>query len=443
MEVIVKIFLLIKGLAFNTVFLVQEPGDATPESIELTYLDHLRTWLVSHNVSENYADMVKLFIVFGTIILLALLADWVARRIFLAIVAKVAAKTNTVLDDMLVENKVFHRLANLAPAAVVYYAIKVPLAGFPEIMGFVHKTCELYIVVMSLMVVLAFLRALNDMYNTLEVSKTRPIKGYIQITKIILYVVVTLVLISVLWDLDLGKLFVGLGTMTAVLMFIFKDVILGLIASIQLSANDILRPGDWIEMPSRKADGIVKDISLTTVKVQNFDNTVTTIPTYSLVSDSFTNWRGMQESEGRRIKKSIFIDMKSIQFYNDQMLANLKANPIVSKSFDMTDYLENDSNFVSGLDKEHRTLTNLGLFRAYLEAYLRSLPSIHPEMTLMVRYLQPTENGLPVEIVAFSKEKSGNLYEKLQSELYDHILATLPVFNLKVFQRPTSFTSNE
>jgi len=223
-----------------------------------------------------------------------------------------------------------------------------------------------------------------------------------------------------------------------VLMFIFKDTILGLVASIQLSANDMLRPGDWIEMPSRKADGVVQDINLTTVKVQNWDKTVTTIPTYTLVSDSFTNWRGMEESEGRRIKKSINIDMKSVKFYTEEMMTNLEKNTVVAKNFDVKKYIAEASVAdEAGNDATHRTMTNLGLFRAYLESYLKGIALIHPEMTQLVHYLQPGEFGLPLEMVAFSKEKAGIPYEKLQCDIYDHILAMLPLFELRVFQRPT------
>ena len=253
--------------------------------------------------------------------------------------------------------------------------------------------------------------------------------------KIILYLLAGIFIISIINGSKPIAMLAGLGAMAAVLMFIFKDPILGLVASIQLSVNDMLRPGDWIEMPSRKADGIVQDISLTTVKVQNWDQTVTTIPTYSLVSDSFTNWRSMTESEGRRIKRSVFIDMKSVNFYSDKLLAKLSKHKILAKNFDVQKYVSETQENIK--DPEHRTLTNLGMFRAYLEAYLRNNPLIHPEMTILVHYLQPAENGLPLEIIAFSKEKEAIPFEKLKSDLIDHILAILNEFDLKIFQRPT------
>jgi miniconductance mechanosensitive channel len=406
-------------------------------------LDSLRAWLISLGVNDLYADAVKLIIVFSIIVILALLADWVANRIFLAIVAKVAKRTETEFDDTLVKNKVFHRLANLFPGIVVFYSISLPLADYPHVLSFLHKTCEVYLVVVGVLAIMAFINSINEHYQTLPMSKIRSIKGYLQVIKIVLYVIETLLIISIIWNLNIGRLFTGLGAMAAVLMFVFKDSILGLVASIQLSANDMLRPGDWIEMPSRKADGVVTDISLTAVKVQNWDKTVTTIPTYSLVSDSFTNWRGMEEAEGRRFKKAINIDMKSIHFFSENVIERISNNPVIAKNFDVKAYLANSDNFISEKDPAHQTPTNLGLLRAYLEAYLTNMPIIHKEMTLLVHYLQPNENGLPVEIIAFSKEKAGKPYELLQSEIYDHILAILPEFDLKVFQRPTSFSSNE
>ncbi len=434
-----EFFLRLLSIQSGTVDLAEKKiSEAVSAKVRL--LDLFEQWLVNHGVGVAYADFVKLLIVFSIIAILAFFADWVLRRTFLAVVAQIAKKTETVFDDMLVDNKVFHRLANLAPAVVIYYSINLPLADSPAIVLFVQKICKLYLVIMALMTVMAFIKAVNDMYLTLLIAKTRSIKGYLQVLKIIIYIIVTLVLISILWGINIGGLFAGLGAMTAVLMFVFKDTILGLVASIQLSANDMLRPGDWIEMPSRKADGIVQDISLTTVKVQNWDKTVTTIPTYTLVSDSFTNWRGMEEAEGRRIKKSIYIDMKSVRFYTDNILDKLAKNKIIAKNFDVQKHVGGAQiDTGAAKDPEHRTLTNLGIFRAYLESYLKNIPVIHDNMTLLVHYLQPNENGLPLELIAFSKEKAGKPFEMLQSDIYDHILAILPEFEISVFQRPTSY----
>ena len=400
----------------------------------LFYVDMLRNWLIQHGINAGLADMFKMIIVFALIIGLAFLADFIVKRIILAIVYRIAKRTETVLDDILVEKKVFHRLALFAPALVIFYTIGLPLAEFPGLLKFLQDTTQASMIVIGLMTLLAFVNALQEMYLTLPVSKNHSIKGYLQVLKIILYLFATIFIISAYIDEPPTKLLTGLGAMTAVIMFVFKDTILGLVASIQLSVNDMLRPGDWIEMPSRKADGTVLDISLTTIKVQNWDKTITTIPTYSLIADSFTNWRGMEEAEGRRIKKAIHIDMKSVKFYSDKMLEKLSKNPIIAKNFDVREFV---SQAQESEAPEHRTLTNLGVFRAYMENYLKNIPVIHDEMTLLVHYLQPTENGLPLEIVAFSKEKAGKPFEMLQCQLFDHILAVLPEFELKVFQRPT------
>ena len=400
----------------------------------LRYVDMLKNWLIQHGINAGLADLFKLLIVFAAIIGLAFIADFLVKRIILAIVYRIAKRTETLLDDILVEKKVFHRFALFAPALVIFYSIGLPLAEYPGLLKFMQDITQVSMIIIGLVTVLAFINALQEMYLTLPISKNHSIKGYLQVVKIILYLFAAIFSISAINDTSPMTLLAGLGAMAAVLMFVFKDTILGLVASIQLSVNDMLRPGDWIEMPSRKADGNVLDISLTTIKVQNWDKTITTIPTYALVTDSFTNWRGMEEAEGRRIKRALNIDMKSIKFYSDKMLEKLSKDPIIAKNFDVKKYV---SEAQVSEAPEHRTLTNLGVFRAYLEAYIKNLPVIHDEMTQLVHYLQPTENGLPLEIIAFSKEKAGKPFEVLQSEIIDHILAVIPEFELKVFQRPT------
>lgn len=402
----------------------------------LNMLDVLEKWLESHGVNPFYADAVKVTIVFAAIIVLAFLANWVTKRIFLSVVARVAKKTETVFDDILVERKVFHRLAHLAPLLVIYYSIALPLAEFPHLLDFIHRITELLITLVSLSVIMAFVNAVQDYFLTLPASKSHSIKGYLQVLKIVVYAVTAIIIISIIFKIDPFRLVSFLGASVAVLMFVFKDTILGLVASIQLSVNDMLRPGDWIEMPSRKADGIVQDISLTTVKIQNWDKTITTVPTYSLVSDSFTNWRGMEESEGRRVKKSINIDMTSVVFYSEEMLGRLNGNIIVSNIFDAKKYISEAQPTDKTSDKQDiKAITNLGLFRAYMEAYLTQLPVLHPEMNFLVHYLQSTEHGLPLEIVFFSRLKDGKSFERIQAEIYEHILALLPEFGLRVYQR--------
>jgi miniconductance mechanosensitive channel len=287
----------------------------------------------------------------------------------------------------------------------------------------------------------AFLNSIYDIYQGFEVSKSKPIKGYLQVFKIILFLIGAIFVISMLIGRSPLYLLTGLGAFSAVLLLIFRDPILGLVGGIQISANDMVRPGDWIVMNKSGADGVVTDISLTTVKVQNWDKTITTIPTYSLVSESFVNWRGMEESGGRRIKRSINIDMNSVKFASPEQLTQLKKIKLVNnylqkKEKELATYNEknniDDEVLVNG-----RRQTNLGVFRAYVAEYLKSNSNINQDMTFLVRQLQPGESGIPIEIYVFSKVQEWAKYEDIQSDIFDHLLATIPEFGLQVFQNPS------
>lgn len=389
----------------------------------LRLVDYLKNLLIEWGVSAYFANIFKVTIVFLAILLLAWVANFIAKRIILGVLHAVAKRSKTTWDDILFERKVFNRLSHIAPAAVIYHSVKLPLAGYPGFMEFIQTLCSVYMIIVSLMVLLSFLDALHDIYLTLPVSKERTIKGYIQVVKIILYIVTTIVIISVLSGVPAKSLFTGLGAMAAVLMLVFKDTILGLVASIQLSANDMLKPGDWIEMPAKKADGTVIDISLTTVKVQNWDKTIVTIPTYTLVSESFTNWRGMEQSEGRRIKKTFNIDVNTVRFCDEEMIAKFRKSPLL------------DGFFETNTEKE---FTNLTVLRYYIEEYLRRYPLTNIDMSILAT-ITATEggNGISVQYVAFLKEKAGGPFEKHQSAIFEHILATLKDFDLKIFQAPT------
>jgi miniconductance mechanosensitive channel len=291
------------------------------------------------------------------------------------------------------------------------------------------------------MVVYSFLNAVNDIYCNYEISRQRPIKGYLQVIQIILTIFVVISIIATLFDRPIWPLITGLGAMTAVLILVFKDSILGLVASILISTNDMVRIGDWIEMPQYGADGDVVDISLTTVKVQNWDKTIATIPTYALISDSFKNWRGMSESGGRRIKRAIRIDMNSIKFCDPAMLDRFEKYQLI------TDYVKSRRQEIAEYNETHkidasylvngRNMTNVGTFRAYIAAYLKKHPKIHQEMTFLIRHLPPGRDGLPIEIYVFSNDQVWANYEAIQADIFDHILAVLPYFDLTIFQDPT------
>jgi miniconductance mechanosensitive channel len=286
------------------------------------------------------------------------------------------------------------------------------------------------------------LDAANDIYNSYEISKTRPIKGFIQVAKIFLYVVYAIILITVLFLRTKGfGWLAGLGAFSAVLLLVFKDPILGFAGGIQLATNDMLRIGDWIEMPKYNADGTVMDITITTVKVQNWDKTITTIPTYFLVSDSYKNWRGMQESGARRIRRHILIDLTSIKFCTVEMLERYSQYEYVKDYINRTEneirFYNEEKNVDPTVMINGRRQTNIGVFRAYLTSFLKNNPNLHQDLSLMVRQLQPTDTGLPLEIYAFSKEQDWEKFEDIQSDIFDHVLAGIKYFDLQLFQSPS------
>ncbi len=375
------------------------------------------------------------------IILLAWLVDLLTRRILLVILGRIIRRTKTRWDDALLDRKFLQRIAHLAPAMVVSLGAPMVFTGMETTLLVIHKSVGIFVAVIGLLAFFSFLDGLLDIYRTYEVSKNRPIKGYLQVVKIVVGIAVGIYIFSALMNRSPVVLLGGLGAMTAVLLLIFKDTILGFVASIQLTGNDMIRMGDWISMPKYGADGDVIDLTLTTVKVQNWDKTITTIPTYALVSQSFQNWRGMDESGGRRIKRAVNIDMTSIEFCTDEMVDRFRrfrilGGYIAEKEKEITEWNSaqavNEEALVNG-----RRMTNVGTFRAYVTEYLRNHPQVKQEMTCMVRQLKPGEDGLPIEIYAFSSDQRWVQYEGIQADIFDHILAVLPQFGLRIFQNPT------
>ncbi|MFT6337159.1 MAG: miniconductance mechanosensitive channel [Saprospiraceae bacterium] len=404
-------------------------------------LDIVRNWIINQGMESPTADIIARVLVFISIILLSLIAYWIAKHFILKGVTDIIGRTETQWDDEILRKKVFNRLAHLAPAIVLYMFSSVPFVGYDWITILIDGAVLIFIIIIVLLAMDAFLNAFLAIYNTYEVSNRIPIKGFIQVFKIIIYFTSTIFIISVLLNKTPVILFSSLGALTAVLMFIFKDSILGFVAGIQLSANRMVANGDWISMPKYGADGDIIEIALTTVKVQNWDKTITTIPTYALITESFKNWRGMSDSGGRRIKRSISLDMNTIQFCNEEMLNRFSKIQFISsyiekKKIELTNKNTqehvDDSSLVNG-----RRMTNIGTFRAYVEAYLRQNPMISKEMTFLVRQLAPTEHGLPIEIYVFSKDQAWANYENIQSDIFDHILAVVPEFDLRVFQDPS------
>lgn len=409
-----------------------------------TILSEIQQWLESIGLGSETAEIIKIILLVIVVIILAYLADIITKKILVGSIKRIVKKSKTQWDDILVQRKVIHRISHLAPALVIYYAAKVGLTGVSELSSVVETGVYIYLILIIMLTLDAFLSALHDIYLTLPISNERPIKGYIQVTKIVIHSVGIILIIARLLGKDPTAIFASLGALAAVLILVFRDTILGFVSSIQLSANQMVKPGDWISMPSRNADGIVQDITVNTVKVKNWDKTISTIPTWALINESFQNWKGMTESKGRRIARSIYIDIKSIEFCSDEMLERFKKFRLIN------DYINEKQQEIEAFNKEmgitdddtvsRRRLTNVGVFRKYIEEYLFKHPKIHPDelpYIVMVRHLQPTERGLPIQVYAFSKEYQWKMYEKVQADIFDHILAVVPEFELRVFQSPS------
>jgi len=389
---------------------------------------------LSYSMASLLSTLALVFIV----LFLSWLANLIAKNVILSIVTRIVKKTSSTWDDIFLEQKVFTRLSHLAPALVIWFMAGWALKEYPLWLIRVHKLSYIYMVIAGTVVLSSFIEAWHKIYNTLEISQHRHIKGYVQLVKIFVYLLAVLVIVSVVFKKDILTLLAGLGAMAAVLILVFKDTLLGLVGSIQLSANDMLKIGDWITIPGRSVDGLVTDITLYTVKIQNFDMTIITVPTYSLVNESFQNWKGMEAAGVRQIKRSINIDMTSIRFPDEELLKKFKRLPflrdyIISLDKNYKDLAEDD-----GPDPLHpMILTNLGIFRSYAENYLQNHPSIDQSRIIVVRHRPAEGSGLPLELYAFSKLNQFISYENVQSEIFEHLIAVLNEFSLKVFQQPT------
>ena len=376
-------------------------------------------------------------IAFVSLLVVGILLYFLARFIISKTVNVLIKKTPSKYDDLLVKNKVFIRICLLIPAILVKYYLNDAMPDFPGAVTIITKITKIYEITVYASILMALVNAAHELYNSFESSKLKPIEGLVQVIKGIIIAVSVLLITTFLLGKSLSSIIIGLGTISAVLLLIFQDSIKGFVGSIQLSINDMLRIGDWIVMG--QADGTVLEINLTSVKVQNWDNTITTIPTYTLVSAPFTNWRGMSESGGRRIARSINIDVNTIRYCTPEMLEKYKHYALVKdyiteKEADILEY--NKANNIDTSEiMNGRQQTNLGIFRAYIKAYLNNNPKLNHNLTMMVRQLQPTEFGVPLQIYAFSSDKQWTNYEEIQSDIFDHIISAAPMFDLKIYQK--------
>jgi len=401
----------------------------------------LDNMFLNMGMGENLAYFLRTIIIVSVVALLSWLSYLLARFVINRIVTVIVRRTRFKWDDIFLDAHVFTKLSHIAPALVIWFMADWALAEYTGWLSFIQELTYLYMIIAGTMVVFAFIDAWHQIYNEWPISNHRHIKGYVQVAKIIVGFIAVLIIISVVFNKEISTLIAGLGAMAAVLILVFKDTILGLVASIQLSSNKMVKVGDWVSMPSKGADGTVMDITLNTVKIQNFDKTIVTVPTYALVQDSFQNWVGMEESGGRRIKRSINLDMKSVSFLSEEQKDKLLKIQILrdyinDKDAELTAYNEK-----SGVDNSvlvnGRRLTNLGTFRAYIEAYLIAHPKIHNDMTFLVRQLKPSEAGLPIELYVFTNDQEWANYEAIQADIFDHLLAVIPEFGLEVFQNPS------
>ncbi|AZC16996.1 MULTISPECIES: mechanosensitive ion channel family protein [Pseudomonas] len=339
------------------------------------------------------------------------------------------------------QNKVFHRLAQMTPSVVIQFGLHLVPELSQASQLFLGNLAMAFTILFQLLALSALLNALLDIYARTEHARTRSIKGYVQLAKMVLYVFGAIIIVATLIDRSPLLLLSGLGAMSAVILLVYKDTLLSFVASVQLTSNDMLRVGDWIEMPQVGADGDVVDITLHTVKVQNFDKTIVSIPTWRLMSESFRNWRGMQQSGGRRIKRSLFIDASGVRFLHDDEEARLSGVRLLTdyigrKQAELKSWNEAQGN-VAALSANRRRMTNLGTFRAYALAYLKSHPEIQPNMTCMVRQMQTTAQGIPLEIYCFTRTTVWADYERIQGDIFDYLLAVMPEFGLSLYQQPS------
>ena len=368
-------------------------------------------------INTGHHELLQWGIIIIGAFLLFYTCDFIGKKIVMPIVRRFTKTTTNTWDDILLNNDTIKNLCRLVPGIIASAVLPFILEADSNILIFCLKLCKAYIAIIGVGLLCTIFSSLYKLSHESEKTKDHTLQGVFQMLKIIVISIGAIIVVSIFFDKDPSNLLAGLGASAAILMLVFKDSILGLVAGIQLSANDMLRPGDWITMPKYEADGFVIDVTLTTVKVQNWDKTITTIPPYALVSDSFQNWRGMFCSGGRRIKRSIYIDTNSITFCEGELKENLIKKGLINAD-------------------DNKQYVNLTLFREWLENWLRNHPAVNKDMILLVRQLQPTVQGLPLELYFFSSDTAWIAYEHLQAEIFEYLFAVLPEYGLKAFQSP-------
>ncbi|MDX9750850.1 MAG: mechanosensitive ion channel [Flavobacteriales bacterium] len=402
----------------------------------------LREWLTGHGVSEEHvawtALLVGVAVVLGTMLLLTKLLNWLLTMLL----QRLAVKTDSQLDDNLIHRRAPRYVARIIPLVVSYNLVPVVLADFPRWIPFTEGLFNIFFILLAVRIVRAVLEAIKDTLKAKEAYSGKPLDSYMQVIGMVMWIIAAMLIFSQLTGKSVVAFLTAMGAASAVLLLVFKDAIMGFVASIQISANDMVRIGDWIEMPKYGADGDVIEINLTTVKVKNWDKTVTTVPTYALIGDSFKNWRAMFEGGGRRIKRAIRIKISSIRHLTDAELDDLRRIQLLAP------YIDERRAEIEAYNRDHqvdksvpvngRELTNVGLYRTYIDLYLAAHPGIHKEMTRMVRQLAPDEHGLPLELYCFTADTRWVMFEGVMADVFDHLLAVNQYFHLEVFESPAA-----
>jgi miniconductance mechanosensitive channel len=409
------------------------------ERIRHYFYDHFIALELSE-VTAKYLNMICLLIV---LVLVLYITDRIARRVIINFSNRFSEKTKTNFDDLLVNNRAPRRVAHLVPLILTIKLFPLVFHDFPHFESYIIMLIKVYGILLTIWIIRSILKTFESYFKTLPRLKDKPIDSYIQVAMLFIWIIGIASILAILINLSFLKFFTTLGAASAILLLIFKDTILGFVASIQVAINDSVRIGDWITMEKYGADGSVIEINLSTVQVQNFDMTITNIPTYALISDAYKNWRGMQSSGGRRIKRSIILKAKSIKYLTEDDINKLKGIQLVS------DYLETRQKDIINFNRQHnidksvlingRNLTNVGVFRKYMQTYIERHSGVNKEMTIMVRQLEPTPHGLPLEIYCFSSDKRWENYEYIMADIFDHALAAVQYFDLEVFEYPTKF----
>lgn len=397
--------------------------------------------ITSLGISEEWAVYFRLLIFILVLIALSSFAFILTKRVVIHYLYKFFKKTTFTWNDLLIKKKVFNNVAHIVPAIFVKILAPIIFRDFEQVLPFIIKITDAYLIIVGMTVVFAIIKVFEIVLGRHEAFKDKPLTSYFQLFRIILYIITIILVLSVLLGKSPLFFLSAFGAMTAILLLVFKDTILGLVASVQMSTNDMVRVGDWVEMPKFNADGDVIDINLNTVKVQNFDKTITTIPTYFFITDSFKNWRGMQQSGGRRIKRAIFIDVNSVRLVDATMRAKFKSYQLINDYIDSRqaeiDAFNQQAQVDTNVLINGRRMTNIGVYRKYIENYIKNHPGVKEDMTIMVRQLANENRGIPLEIYCFTNTTSWIEYETIQADIFDHLYSTAKFFDLDIFQEPT------